>query len=181
MAVRPGWMYERPFFQISYLNVMAHRQTELWEGTEKTLSATLCPWMYRPFQHISFYLWLCPVSSLNHVSLLYSVPEGQEWRYGDLPLVQSSEITGREFCRIGQLTPAKSGQEIWLRARVHATRLVCVLGVTGHLSLQRLERCLGFCTVAPLNCTVFSVTNHRQSPITVDRLKFLRAFGSTAD
>lgn len=58
------------------------------------------------------------------VVCLFSTPEGQEWRYGDLPLIQSSEMTGKKFCPVGELTSAKAGEEIWLRARVHASRLV---------------------------------------------------------
>ncbi|CAM9685787.1 unnamed protein product [Ectocarpus sp. 6 AP-2014] len=53
-----------------------------------------------------------------------STPEGQEWRYGDLPMVQSSEMTGKTFCPVGDLTSAKAGEEIWLRARVHTSRSI---------------------------------------------------------
>lgn len=59
---------------------------------------------------------------------MVSTPEGQEWRYGDLPLIQSSEMTGKKFCPVGELTSAKAGEEIWLRARVHASRLVGASG-----------------------------------------------------
>ncbi|CAM9431935.1 unnamed protein product [Discosporangium mesarthrocarpum] len=52
----------------------------------------------------------------------HSEPAGQEWRFGDLPLIQSQEITGKEFCAINELTPAKSGQTVWVRARVHNSR-----------------------------------------------------------
>ena len=51
-----------------------------------------------------------------------STPEGQEWRYGDLPLIQSSEMTGKKFSNIGELTAEKAGQELRLRVRVHASR-----------------------------------------------------------
>ena len=51
-----------------------------------------------------------------------STPEGQEWRHGDLPLIQSTEMTGKKFCAVGDLTSEKAGQDIWLRARVHTSR-----------------------------------------------------------
>lgn len=54
---------------------------------------------------------------------LLSTPEGQEWRHGDLPLIQSVEMTGKKFCPVGELTAAKAGEEIWVRARVHTSRL----------------------------------------------------------
>eukprot|EP00752_Nemacystus_decipiens_P010383 g9253.t1 len=53
-----------------------------------------------------------------------TTPEGQEWRHGDLPLIQSVEMTGKTFCPVGELTAAKAGEEIWLRARVHASRSI---------------------------------------------------------
>ena len=55
---------------------------------------------------------------------MLSTPEGQEWRHGDLPLIQSVEMTGKKFCPVGELTSAKAGEEVWLRARVHTSRLV---------------------------------------------------------
>lgn len=51
-----------------------------------------------------------------------STPEGQEWRHGDLPLIQSTDMTGKKFCPVGDLTAAKAGEEIWLRTRVHNSR-----------------------------------------------------------
>ena len=57
-----------------------------------------------------------------------STPEGQEWRHGDLPLIQSAEMMGKKFCAVGELTSEKAGQDIWLRARVHTSRSeLCVL------------------------------------------------------
>ncbi|CAM9531555.1 unnamed protein product [Laminaria digitata] len=51
-------------------------------------------------------------------------PEGQEWRHGDLPRIQSTEMTGKKFCAVGELTSEKAGQDIWLRARVHTSRSI---------------------------------------------------------
>lgn len=39
-------------------------------------------------------------------------------------MVQSSEMTGKTFCPVGDLTSSKAGEEIWLRARVHTSRWV---------------------------------------------------------
>lgn len=39
-------------------------------------------------------------------------------------MVQSSEMTGKTFCPVGDLTSAKAEEEIWLRARVHTSRWV---------------------------------------------------------
>lgn len=65
---------------------------------------------------------------LVRVRCLCSTPEGQEWRHGDLPLVQSTEMTGKKFCAVGELTSEKAGQDIWLRARVHTSRSeLCLL------------------------------------------------------
>lgn len=58
---------------------------------------------------------------------VFSTPEGQEWRHGDLPLIQSVDMTGKQFCPVGDLTSAKAGEEIWLRARVHASRFEFLL------------------------------------------------------
>ncbi|CAM9179539.1 unnamed protein product, partial [Choristocarpus tenellus] len=55
---------------------------------------------------------------------LESGPEGQEWRFGNLPIIQSSEITGKVFCPIDKLSAAKSGEDLWVRARVHTSRSI---------------------------------------------------------
>ncbi|CAN0456215.1 unnamed protein product, partial [Ectocarpus sp. 12 AP-2014] len=39
-------------------------------------------------------------------------------------MVQSTEMTGKTFCPVGDLTSAKAGEEIWLRARVHTSRSI---------------------------------------------------------
>ncbi|CAM9568315.1 unnamed protein product, partial [Hapterophycus canaliculatus] len=53
-----------------------------------------------------------------------STPEGQEWRYGDLPLIQSTEMTGKKYCPVGDLNASKAGEELWLRVRVHTSRSI---------------------------------------------------------
>lgn len=53
-----------------------------------------------------------------------STPEGQEWRHGDLALIQSCEMKGKKFCAVGELTSEKAGQDVWLRGRMHASRSV---------------------------------------------------------
>ncbi|KAI8471261.1 MAG: hypothetical protein J3K34DRAFT_417622 [Monoraphidium minutum] len=43
-------------------------------------------------------------------------------KYGDPPMVQSTEQTGRTWTRVEELTPALAGQTVLVRARVHTTR-----------------------------------------------------------
>lgn len=43
-------------------------------------------------------------------------------KYGDPPMVQSTEQTGRVWTRVDELTPALEGKTVLVRARVHTTR-----------------------------------------------------------
>ena len=42
--------------------------------------------------------------------------------YGDTPLVQSAEITGRVWTRLSDLSAAHAGQRVLVRGRVHTLR-----------------------------------------------------------
>lgn len=68
-----------------------------------------------------------------------STPEGQEWRYGHLPLIQSTEMTGKRFTPIEQLTAEKAGQEVRLRVRVHASRSVPPIITTVSARFERVS------------------------------------------
>ena len=70
-----------------------------------------------------------------------AVPEGHpdgvdpfKSKYGDLPLVQSATNTPRQWTDIGQLSAAQIGSKVWLRARVHSTR---IKGKGGFLILRQ--------------------------------------------
>jgi aspartyl-tRNA synthetase len=52
------------------------------------------------------------------------VDEGDTTLYGDLPLINSSVMTDRQFVEVGDLAPELAGSAVWVRGRVASSRAV---------------------------------------------------------
>lgn len=69
--------------------------------------------------------------------------EGIEAEFGDLPLMDSSVNYGRTFTELSDITAAKAGEKVWVRARVHTVR---GKGKTAFIQLRRglatLQACM---------------------------------------
>lgn len=71
-----------------------------------------------------------------------------EGHYGKMPMLQSFEKVDRKLLRVKDLTSALSGQQIWLRGRLHTSRSkgellryhsVCMSASRGHLHIPFLS------------------------------------------
>jgi aspartyl-tRNA synthetase len=43
--------------------------------------------------------------------------------FGKLPLIQSRTREGRQYVAVGDIDDSRSGQTVWIRARIHTSRL----------------------------------------------------------
>lgn len=64
-----------------------------------------------------------PVKPVQQQPARTPVPcDGIDAEFGDLPLMDSSVNYGRTFVELNEVTAAKAGEQVWIRARVHTVR-----------------------------------------------------------